>query len=99
MLQNVSVFGFEYKYSWQPGGDRLYLKSKGKGSDSAPVLYTEPRQLAFAMNITEKSTKDEIISASCEIIDSQAEKISRLEQQQTALFWVVGLISVWLILF
>lgn len=53
--------------------------------------------MAFA--IDSKSTKQEIIDESVAIITDQDEKIAQLEQQQTALFLVVGLLSAWVILF
>jgi hypothetical protein len=37
------------------------------------------------MTINERSSKAEIISAACELTDSQAERISQLEQQQLLL--------------
>ena len=37
------------------------------------------------MNITERSSKDEIITASLELIDDKAAHIDRLEQQQVFL--------------
>ena len=45
------------------------------------------------MNITERSPKAEIITAAMEITDSQAARISELEQQQTALWVVCGLLA------
>ena len=53
--------------------------------------------MAFAIN--PKSTKQEIIDESVAIITDQDERISQLEQQQTALFFVVALLSAWVILF
>ena len=44
------------------------------------------------MNITQKSSKDEVISNACELVDQQEEKIKDLQDKQTALFYlVVGL--------
>jgi hypothetical protein len=37
------------------------------------------------MNITERSSKDEIITASLELIDDKAARIEQLEQQQVLL--------------
>lgn len=34
------------------------------------------------INVTEKSTKQEIIDLSCEIIDTQAEQLEELKQQK-----------------
>ena len=53
--------------------------------------------MAFAIN--PKSTKQEIIDESVAIITDQDERISQLEQQQTALFFAVALLSAWVILF
>lgn len=51
------------------------------------------------MNITEHSTKAAIIDAACELTDTQAERIAQLEQQQTILFSILGLVAVSLLLF
>jgi len=53
--------------------------------------------MAFAIN--SKSSKEDIINESVAIITDQDDKIAQLEQQQTALFIVVGLLSAWVILF
>ena len=45
------------------------------------------------MNITEKNTKAEIVSASCEIIDSQADTIHQLQERQLALWSLVGVMA------
>lgn len=50
------------------------------------------------MNITTNSTKADIIDASCELIDTQAEQIQQLKDQQTILFTLVALLSVLVIL-
>ena len=44
------------------------------------------------MNITERSAKADIIDASIEVIDTQAEQIQELQQRQTVL--IVALSSV-----
>jgi len=41
------------------------------------------------MNITERSSKDEIIGAACEIADAQQMRIVQLQQEQQILFAVV----------
>ena len=43
------------------------------------------------MTITEKNTKSEIISHSCEIIDTQANKINRLEGDNKALIFLLSI--------
>lgn len=53
----------------------------------------------MAYAIDSKSTKQEIIDESVAIITDQDQKIAQLEQQQTTLFIVVGLLSAWVILF
>lgn len=45
------------------------------------------------MNITEKNTKAEIVSASCEIIDSQADTIHHLQERQLVLWSLVGVLA------
>jgi hypothetical protein len=46
------------------------------------------------MNITTASTKADIIDASCEVIDTQAEQINDLQQRQLILWAIVGILSV-----
>jgi hypothetical protein len=46
------------------------------------------------MNITASSTKAEIIDASCELIDTQAEQINDLKERQLILWTIVGILSV-----
>ena len=53
----------------------------------------------MASAITSKSSKEDIINESVAIITDQDQKIAQLEQQQTTLFVVVGLLSAWVILF
>lgn len=50
-------------------------------------------------SITATSTKAEILSNACEAIDSQQARIHQLEQQQTTLFIVCGILAGMLILF
>lgn len=45
------------------------------------------------MNITARSSKAEIIDAALELTDSQAERIAQLEQRQTVLWTVCGLLT------
>jgi hypothetical protein len=42
------------------------------------------------MNITERSSKDEIITASLELIDDKSARIDHLEQQQVILWALVS---------
>lgn len=51
------------------------------------------------MNITERSSKDDIIDTSVEMIDSQAELIKTLQSQQFILFWALGISLAWQLLF
>jgi hypothetical protein len=46
------------------------------------------------MIITQSSTKAEIIDASCEVIDTQQEKISELQERQLVLWSIVGVLVV-----
>ena len=50
------------------------------------------------MNITNNSTKADILDASCELIDTQAEQIQQLKDQQTILLTLVTLLSALVIL-
>lgn len=45
------------------------------------------------MQITERSPKAEIISHACEMVDSQADRIRTLEQQQLILWALVALMA------
>jgi len=47
-----------------------------------------------AMNITQASTKADIITAAMEITDSQQAKIDQLQQRQVILFGLVALLSI-----
>ena len=42
------------------------------------------------MNITKASSKDEVITSACELVDQQEAVIEALKQQQKALFYVLG---------
>jgi hypothetical protein len=46
------------------------------------------------MNITTASTKADIIDASCEVIDTQAEQIDDLRERQLILWTIVGILTV-----
>jgi hypothetical protein len=46
------------------------------------------------MIITQSSTKAEIIDASCEVIDTQQEKINELQERQLVLWAIVGVLVV-----
>jgi hypothetical protein len=46
------------------------------------------------MNITHTSTKADIIDASCEVIDTQAEQINDLKERQLILWTIVGILTV-----
>ena len=46
---------------------------------------TVSREASRSSDITPASSKDDIISASLELIDSQAQQVQRLEEQQSIL--------------
>lgn len=48
----------------------------------------------FIMNITERSSKSEIIDAATELVDTQQEQIQQLKQRQVILFSIIGLMIV-----
>jgi len=50
------------------------------------------------MNTTASSNKDQIITAACELVDSQAHQINELQERQLALWALVGVLSVLLML-
>jgi hypothetical protein len=50
------------------------------------------------MNITAASTKDEILSNACEMIDDQQATINRLKEQQLTLMILCGVLATLLIL-
>ena len=58
------------------------------------LIPTAPRQV----NVTLKTSKEEMASAACELIDSQAEQLADLQQRQTVLLALVGLLTVLVIL-
>ena len=50
------------------------------------------------MNITERSSKADIIDAAVELTSTQAEQISALQQQQTILLIMLGAMTIlWLL--
>ena len=51
------------------------------------------------MNITPKSSKDEVISNACELVDQQETEIKNLKGQQTTLFYVLGGLIVFTLIF
>ena len=56
--------------------------------EAAPAIKSNP------MNITHASTKADIIDASCEVIDTQAEQINDLKERQLILWTIVGILTV-----
>jgi hypothetical protein len=46
------------------------------------------------MNITERSPKAEILSSACELADYQATRIAELQQRQTILLCLLGLMAI-----
>lgn len=54
------------------------------------LTHHAPRQ----MQITERASKAEIISAACELADSQTQQIRELQQRQTILLALLGLVAV-----
>lgn len=50
------------------------------------------------MNITDRASKAEIITAACELTDSQAETIDRLRQQQSVLAVALAVLAAWLLI-
>ena len=42
------------------------------------------------MNITQRSSKDEVISNACELVDQQETEIKTLKAQQQTLFYLLG---------
>jgi len=51
------------------------------------------------VSIDHRSTKDNIITSSLELIDSQSSRIDSLEQQQLILAGVAALVIIWSLLF
>jgi hypothetical protein len=49
-------------------------------------------------SITASSSKDEIISAACELTDHQAATISRLRQEQRLLWAALAALTAWALL-
>ena len=50
------------------------------------------------MNITTNSTKADILDASCELIDTQAEQIQQLKDQQNILLIMVAALAAFVLL-
>jgi hypothetical protein len=50
------------------------------------------------MNVTMRSSKEEIATAAVELIDTQAEQISQLQQRQAILWALVALLAIWQVL-
>ena len=46
------------------------------------------------MQITERASKAEIISAACELVDDQSARIEALQQRQAVLWTLVALLAV-----
>lgn len=46
------------------------------------------------MNITARSSKDDVITAALELTDGQAQRIRELQQRQTVLWALVALLAV-----
>ena len=65
---------------------------------AAVLLYCKSQQAHHAMNITERASKAEIISASLELTDQQAATISRLQQEQRILFAALAVLTAWVLL-
>lgn len=59
------------------------------------VLHHKPRAMT---NITAASTKAEIIDASMELIETQAERITALQERQLILWCLLGIMSILLVL-
>jgi hypothetical protein len=51
------------------------------------------------MNITPRSSKDEVISNACELADLQETEIKTLKSQQTTLFYLLGGITAFTLIF
>jgi len=56
--------------------------------EATPAIKSNP------MNITTASTKADIIDASCEVIDTQAEQINDLKERQLILWAIVSILTV-----
>lgn len=51
------------------------------------------------MNITEKSSKADIIDTAVEFIDTQQEQITTLQSQQRVLVYALSAVVIWSLLF
>lgn len=68
----------------------------------ARISTSRPTRLTTAqpqMNITATSTKAEIIDGAVELIDSQAEELSQLKQQNQVLLTIVTILAAALVIF
>jgi len=65
----------------------------GYGDAGKRSCTAEPRE----MNITPASTKADIIDASMEIIETQAEQITALQERQLILWALIGIMSILLL--
>ena len=65
-----------------------------------PVVlqYNSTPGTTVPMNITTSTSKDEIISAACELTDHQAATISRLQQEQRLLWAALAVLTAWALL-
>jgi hypothetical protein len=50
------------------------------------------------MNTTARSSKEEIITAACELADCQSQEIGELKERQLVLWALVGVLSILLML-
>ena len=72
------------------GGRQLRPAPQGEGRSPSHRFTTAPRQ----MNVTMRSSKEDIATAAVEIIDTQQERIDQLQQQQTVLWGLVALLAI-----
>ena len=49
-------------------------------------------------NLNERSSKEELLSAACECIDTQQQLITELQQRQTILMVIAGATLIWCLL-
>ena len=67
-------------------------------SPSSTLSAAQPSQEPDAVNITERTSKPEIISAALELTDHQAATIERLQQQQRILWAALAALTAWALL-
>ena len=58
------------------------------------ALGTNPRAIS-TFEITERSPKEELVTSAVECIDTQAEQIKQLQQQQQVLIAIAGVLLLW----